>query len=279
MGVRVVTDSSAVIPGAWREGIPLHVVPTELAWETGEVSRSDMPYAELAARLARGERPPKTSTPSPGRYEEIYKELLSVDDALLVVCPSSELSGTYSSAVLAARSVGEDRTYVVDAKTAAAGQGMVAVEAARTASAGGDIERVLARALDVATRVEIWATLSQMDFLRRSGRLPAIAAIGAGALGLQPVVRYAQGSPTPVGVTRSSRRGAERLLRAWQRSTQEGRLHLVLFHSDRAEEANDLETRIRGNVADAETAVVEVTAALASHTGPGLLGVAWFWDS
>jgi DegV family protein with EDD domain len=276
---RVVTDSSAVIPTEWRDGIPLHIVSLQLAWASGDVSAGDAPYAELVARLQKGERPPKTAAPSPGAYEELYRELLATDDAVLVVCPASELSTTYSSAVLAARSVGEDRVYVLDAKTAAAGQGLVAVEAARLAADGGDIERVLARALDVAGHVQIWATLSQLEFLRRSGRLPAIAAIGAGALGLQPIVRYGGGSPTPVGVTRNAQRGADRLFRAWQRSiVAAAKATVVAFHSAREGDARDLQRRVLERAPGAETAVTEVTASLASHTGPGLLGLAWLWQ-
>jgi len=280
MSVRIVTDSSAVIPGDWLREIPLHVVPLQIAWADGQVSDHDAPYAELAERLTRGERPPTTAAPSPGAYEELYRELLATDDAVLVVCPPSELSTTYGSAVLAARSVGEHRVRVLDARTAAAGQGIVAVEAARAAADGADLEGALARALEVASRVQIWATLSQLQFLRRSGRVPAVAAIGAGALGLQPIVRYTNGSPAPVGVTRSGRRGAERVFRAWQKTfVPDHALSVVAFHSDRSEEAENLSRRVLERVPEAEAAVVEVAASLGSHTGPGLLGLAWLWDA
>jgi fatty acid-binding protein DegV len=40
-----------------------------------------------------------------------------------------------------------------------------------------------------------------------------------------------------------------------------------------------VQERVLEIVPEAETAVVEVTAALGAHTGPGLLGVGWFWDA
>lgn len=280
MTVRIITDSSAVMPAHWREGLPLHIVSLQMAWPSGDVSEGDAPYAELAARLERGERPPKTAAPSPGAFEELFTRLLDDDDALVVVCPASELSTTYGSAVLAARNAGSDRVFVVDAKTAAAGQGIVAIEGARIAAAGGDVEGVLARALDVASRVQIWASLRQLEFLRHSGRLPAVAALGAGALGLQPIVRYAGGTPAPVGVTRSAARAAERLFRAWSRSIDgQRRLQLIAFHSDREQEARTLDDRVRERVPGAKTAVVEVAASMGSHVGPGLLGLAWLWEA
>lgn len=279
MGVHIVTDSSAVMPQVWLDELPVLIVPLQLGWENGELSSADVFYSEVAERLERGRRMPTTSTPSPGAYEEIFQQLLGQADTLVVVCPPHEFSTTYSTAMLAARQVGEDRIRVLDARTAAAGQGIVAAEAARAAVAGADVDRVLDRALDAASGVQIWATLSQLSYLRRSGRVPAVAAMGAGALGLHPIVRYSGGSPSPVGVTRSGGRAAERLFRAWEQSVAAGgRLRLVVFHSARDEQASEIHRGVIDRVPQADAHVVEVPASLAAHTGPGLLGLAWLWD-
>lgn len=282
-GVVVVTDSSAAAPKAWTAGLPLHVVPLEIAWPDGSLDPGDLPYAAIAQRLRSSSVPPKTGSPSPGSYESLFTELLVEADGVLVVCPAGELSTTVGSAKLAARQLGDDRVRVLDARTAAAGQGLVSIEAARAAGGGGDIDAVSERALAVAGRVQVWATLSQLDFLRRSGRVPAIAAIGAGALNLQPIVRYAGSSPAPVGVTRNPKRAADRLYRAWERSIPASgpgtSLHAIAFHSARGDDASDLVRRIGERAPGAEAAAVEVSASLASHTGPGLLGLAWFWDN
>src|SRR5439155_13883344 len=119
-----------------------------------------------------------------------------------------------------------------------------------------------------------------LEYLKNSGRVPAIAQIGAGALRLQPIVRYAGGSPSPVGVTRTGARGAERLFRAWERTFVPGvMLHLIAFHSARDQEAEELRDKVVGMAPLVEAYAVEVTASLGSHTGPGLLGLAWFWDN
>jgi DegV family protein with EDD domain len=279
VNVRVITDSSAVMPRAWAQSSGVHILPLQMAWEDGEVVEGDLDFAELTARLDRGRPPPKTAAPSPGQYQELYQQLLAANDGLLVICPPAELSMTFNSATLAARDF-EDRVRVLDARTAAGGQGLVAIEAARSAAEGDSLDAVLARAESVAARVQIWATLSQLEYLRRSGRVPAIAAIGAEALRLQPIVRYSGGSPSLAGVTRNAMRGTERVFSAWERSRDRGtQLHLLAFHSARATEAEDLQRRVLERVPQAETEVVEVPASMGAHTGPGLLGLAWFWDS
>ena len=280
MSVVVVTDSSAVMPRAWADGLPLHIVPLEIAWSDGTLEAGDAPYAAVAERLRVAHTPPTTGSPSPGSYQTLYDDLLTTADGVLVVCPAAELSNTVGSAMLAARERASEKVRVLDARTAAAGQGMVSIEAARMARDGADLDQVCERALDVAGRMQVWATLAQLNFLRRSGRIPAIAAIGAGALRLHPIVRYAGSQPAPVGVSRDARAAAERLFKAWRNTiVQDARLHAVVFHSDRHDDAANLVRRIGERVQGAEVASAEVTASLASHTGPGLLGLAWFWEA
>lgn len=285
MTVRVVTDSSAVIPDAWVQRYGVHVVSLELAWPDGSLSPGNVPYSLVADRLASGahrsERPPTTGAPSPGIYESIFDDALASGERVVVLCPSAELSSTYRSALLAARALDpSDNVSVVDTQTAAAGQGIVVVEAARAAAAGRDLDAVVERALSVSRRTSIWATLLQLEFLRRSGRIPAIAALGAGALRLQPIVRYTQGSPSLTGVVRSPRAGFARIFREWEKSyVGSTPLRFVAFHSARATEADDAVARVLERVPNADALAIEVPAALAAHTGPGLIGLAWFWDN
>jgi DegV family protein with EDD domain len=279
VGVRVVTDSSAVVPRAWVDSFRLHMIPLQIAWADGTVMDHDPPYSEVVDELSR-RPPPLTAAPSPGIFAETFEQLLAEDDAILVVTPPTEFSTTFQSATLAARNVEGERIRVLDGRTAAAGQGIVAAEAARAATSEATLDQVCDRALAVASRVEIWATLTSLDRLRRSGRVPSIAAVGAGALHLQPIVRYAGGNPSPVAVTRNARRATDRILRAWESSipSADRSLRALAFHCARGEEADALHDRVRARVPGAEAQVVEVPASLAAHTGPGLLGLAWHWD-
>jgi DegV family protein with EDD domain len=280
MTVRVITDSSAAIPEAWVGRYPLHVISHDLAWADGSTSRGDVPYSAVATRLAAEPKPPTTGAPAPGLYEQLYTEALRVGERVVVLCPASDLSSTYRSAELAAREVGSPDVRVVDTKTAAAGQGIAAIEAARAAAAGRDLDAVVDRALSVSQRTAIWATLLQLEFLRRSGRVPALAALGANAFRLQPVVKYTNGSPNVAGIVRRPRSAFERLRREWDRSfIGSTALRFVAFHSARAEEAENMCEHVRSRAQAADAVVTEVPAALAAHTGPGLLGIAWFWDN
>lgn len=278
MGVRIVTDSSAVVPPEEIARHGIAVVPLTIAWNGSEATNGDLSYAEFEVRAARGEMP-RTSAPSPGSYASAYEETLGSSDELLVLTPPSELSSTHANAALAARDFG-GRVRVVDSRSAAAGQGLIAIEAARTATSGGSLDAVAQRTSDVASRVRLWATLRKLDFLKRSGRVPAVAAFATNALDLHPVFRFVDGDPAPVTAARGDRRAADRVFRAFEQSRPDGSsaAHVIVVHSSRPSEARELDARVLALAPGAETWIAEVTAAMAAHIGPGLLGLAWWWE-
>lgn len=278
MPVRVLTDSSAVVPPEEIERLGIAVVPLTIAWNGDASLNTDVTYAEFEARAAAGEMP-TTSAPTPGAYVESIERMVGEGFDVLVLTPPAELSTTYGNAMLAARTSG-GTVRVVDARSAAAGQGLIAVEAARAAAAGGDLDAVAARAEAVAARVRLWATLRRLDYLKRSGRVPAVASFATGALDLHPVFRFVDGNPSPVTAARGEKRAADRVLRAWQESRHEpgSGTHVVVLHSSRRSEADELRDRVLEIEPGAETWVVEITAAMAAHIGPGLLGLAWWWE-
>jgi DegV family protein with EDD domain len=64
---------------------------------------------------------PITSTPSPGEFLEIYDELVKEDPEILSIHISSGLSGTFNSAVNAAKQVLGGNVTLVDTRTLLAG--------------------------------------------------------------------------------------------------------------------------------------------------------------
>jgi DegV family protein with EDD domain len=281
MTVRIVTDSTAVMPPAWIADHRIEVVPLTIVWE-GQTYHDgvDLTYEDFAVRAAAGTTP-KTSAPSPGEYHDAYERALQDADELFVVTPPAELSVTFSNATLAAQAVDPARIAVFDARSAAAGQGLVAIEAARAGIEASTVDPVRERASFVAGRVRLVATLQRLDYLRRSGRVPAVAVFATDALNLHPLFRFVNGTPTPMGASRGGRRAADKLLEDYVRSRPRdpARAHAAVMHSSRLEHAEELRDRVAAAGGEGVDAyVVEASAGMAAHLGPGVLGIAWWWE-
>jgi DegV family protein with EDD domain len=155
-------------------------------------------------------------------------------------------------------------------------QGFVVLEAARAAEAGAGIDAVVSRADTIASRVTLLAMLETLTYLARSGRVPRVAAWAAGMLKVRPIVRFSAAGIRLTGRARSRPRGIAEMARLVEQSCGARTAHIAVHHADAQDDAEALAARLSANLHTAETYVTEFTQVMGVHTGPGLLGVA-FW--
>jgi len=265
-GIAIITDSSACIPESALKGFGIRVVPITVH-VGGEEFRSgiDLESSTVYRALQRGV-PVKSSAPSPLHY------LDAIDDAgegpVVVITPAAEFTNMYRNASLAAE-LSERQVQVVDSRTATAGQGLVVLAAAE-ASRAANLDDAVAAAEEAATRVELVACLETLEYLRQSGRVPALAVSLADHLGVRPVFRLRAGMAERLALPRSEEGAISRIAREWRAGGGPTAQCTAVFHAARPERAAELSGRLRG-----VSFVAEFSPAMAIHTGPGVVGVAW----
>lgn len=273
--VAVVTDSAASLPPGTVEELDLSVVPMTIAIGDGVNADGELEPEEVVRRAAH--RRATTSAPSPGAYLEAFERLAG--RPVVVATVARDMSASYASAVAAARYVGAGRVAVVDTETAAGGQGLVVIAAARAARAGNDLDAVVAAASDVAARVHLLAYLDRLDYLARSGRVPGIAAHAGRSLGMRAMFELSNGHVRPRVPARTVEGAVARIAAACRAGARPGaRLHGVVLHADAPAASESLLAAVRRLGADAEVGMTSFSAAMVAHTGPGLAGLAWWWE-
>jgi fatty acid-binding protein DegV len=71
----------------------------------------------------------------------------------------------------------------------------------------------------------------------------------------------------------------DRIFGMWERSRVEGaRLHCIALHAMAPDDAESLLDRVRRDAAPATEMVAEFGAGMVAHTGPGLIGLSWWWE-
>lgn len=272
--IGVVTDSAAGLPGELAARLGIEVVPLYLSVEGRSLRDGELP--DLYERLEREPGSVTTSTPSPGDFEEAFAR--RPEEELVCVTLAASVSGVHGAASLAAGASGK-RVEMIDSGSASMGEGWVALAAARAAAAGGSLEEVGAAARDAAGRTRLVATIDTMEHLRRSGRVGWIAALAATGLQLKPVFAMAGGLITPVARPRTRRRALERVAAEVVGDLEGGRARVAALHARAEDDARDLLDRVRGRVEIVEEHVVEFTAVMGAHTGPGVVGLAYHLEA
>jgi fatty acid-binding protein DegV len=136
----------------------------------------------------------------------------------------------------------------------------------------------MGRAEAVAARVRVVGALASFERLARSGRVPGVAARAADRFGVRPMFELRNGKVRPLRP--SGRDGdLDRMTRQClaDRPTRASTLHAVVMHAGVPGRAARLEARLR-ELDGGDVVVGPFGPAMVTHTGPGLLGLAWWWD-
>jgi len=274
--IATVTDSAANVPPDVARALAIHVVPIHLRFGPDTFRDGvDLVGGDFYDRLARDDRVASTSAPSPGDFLEAYRG--SGADEILCVTLSSGVSVAHHEAALAAERF-EGRVEVVDSHSATMGEGFVAIEAARAVRDEASLEEAAARARDVAARTRVFGAIETFEFLRRSGRVNKLQAYAATMLDIKPVFRLRDGEIGPVARPRTRSRALARIVEETLKDVGDRPVHLAAFHARAEADARELVRRIEAEAAVVETFIVDSTPAIGAHTGPGLVGVAFFSD-
>jgi DegV family protein with EDD domain len=274
MTVAIVTDSAAAIPTELAASHCVSVVPMWIHFDDTTIAEGDRPLGELL-----GDERVTTSAPAPGDYERaIRRRLDDGADAVVVLTIAASMSASYQSASVAARELGQ-QVQVVDTATAAGGQALAVLAAARVANADGTLSAVTAEAEEVAGRLRLLGMVPHLEHLVRSGRVPGLAGWAGRALGINPLFELREGRVKRLRPAIGSDAAVDRMVARFQRSGAPGaRAHVAALHAVAPDAATALLARIEAEVDVAEGFVSEFGPVMVVHTGPGLLGVAWWWE-
>ena len=281
----MVTDTTACIPQEQVARYDIEIVPVQLIFEDKTYRDGiDISAAEFYARLRKASRPPTTSSSSPELYLEAFQKAGQRAENILCITEPSKFSAMYNSASVAREMMGKTlpglNIAVLDCTTAAAGQGLVALAAAREAAKGHDLNEVKETAENVMEHVNLFATLDTLQYLVKSGRVPQAAALVNTLLQIKPIFTLNHADARTVALPRTIESAMKRILKLMERNVVKGEpLHAAVMHADALDNAIVLRNRVASQFNCAELFITEFTPVMGVHTGPGLLGVAFYSES
>lgn len=273
--IRFVTDSTCDIPAELIARWKIGVVPCF-------VNYGDHSYADDGRELDRQTfyqqlpsiRPhPTTAAPPPALAEQVMGEMAKDADHLMVMTAPAKLSAIYNTMRLSIESLGlQDRATLLDSGTVTVGLGWQVLIGAQIAAETGDVQRVLDVINQIRASVRVYAGLSTMEYLRRSGRVNwAKAGVGA-LLQIKPVIGVLDGEVPQVALVRTFARAVDKLVELTRAEAPLSKL--ALLHADNPSGAQDLKNRL-ADIAPEDTLIASVTPVIGVHIGPESLGVAF----
>ncbi len=271
--VALVTDSASVDEAlAARVGaivVPLQVVIGAKAYDEGAAVNSEMMADALTKHI-----PVSTSRPAPEAFLKAYERAAeSGMEAVISVHLSSEVSGTFESAQLAAREA-PIPVLAVDTRQLGMATGFAVEAAALALDRGVDAKAAAKFAEARAQSTTALFYVDSLEYLRRGGRIGATAALVGSALAVKPLLTIKDGRVAPLEKVRTSAKAISRLEELAVAAAEDVAVDVAVSHLANLDRAQTLAGRLRDRIVTVEQLVVtEVGAVLGAHVGPGMLAV------
>lgn len=273
--LKIIMDGAGDYPENWLSEFDIQVIPINIHFENkAYVQGVDLTEEEFYRLADAGKTIPKTSQPTPQQFVEFYKRIAKAGDTILSIHVTSKLSGTYDSAVAAAKELAEVyRIIPFDSATGSAALGYMCKEARMLERAGASIERVLERLNFIRERVVITLTLETLEYARKSGRVKFMQAAVASLLQVKPIVVLKEGALLMAERVRSRQRSLDHIIESVSQQMGQRLVNIAVVHARSPHAAQELKDRIAQLLNCKELVITNLSIGVAANLGPGTVGV------
>jgi DegV family protein with EDD domain len=272
--VAIVTDSTAYLPDEVVQEHGIRVVPLQVVIGGTSYDEGSGVSSATVADALRAWMPVSTSRPGPFAFLSVFEQAAEEGYTSAVSLHlSSDMSGTYESAVMGARDA-PIPVRVVDSRSLGMGLGFAVVTAAELAAGGSSLDEVTAAAEKRVAAASAVFYVDTLEYLRRGGRIGAAAAFLGSALAIKPLLHLVDGHIEPLEKVRTAARAIARLEELAVERAGEGPLDVAVHHLANADRAAALAERLQARLPELRHLhVSEVGAVVGAHVGPGMLAV------
>jgi DegV family protein with EDD domain len=274
--IALVSDSSCDLPEATAHAIGLVKIPLTLSFgEETFTDGVDITPPQFYQRLAAAGAPPKTSQPSVGDFRTTFKRLLENHEGIVSLHLSAGLSGTYQAALAAAQQVDPKRIRVVDTRLISVTLGLVAEAVGEAIAAGASLDEAAALAVRVSGEIKLLAAFPSFETALRGGRVSAAQARVAGLFRIIPVLTIGEdGKSARDGIHLGFAAALRGMVKRAVRFADGKPVRLMIAHGSAIGAAEYVAERLTARFGVTDIPIVNLTAVLAAHTGPGAIGIA-----
>ncbi|MFI3251503.1 MAG: DegV family protein [bacterium] len=273
----IFTDSTTDLPDSFVKENNIEVLPLTFTLE-GKDYKNYLDERELSTKdfydAMRKGKQPVTAQINSEEFLEAITPFVEKGLDILYICFSSALSGTFNSVRLGLEVLKETHpdanVKVIDSKLASAGEGLLVYYANKFKKEGLSLEENFEKTEKFKEKVCAWFTVSDIDTLKRGGRLSNAAAFIANALKIKPILHISEEGKL---VAKGKKRGRDTSLTTLiaemeQRIIVEENDVIIIAHGDCLEEAEQLKNDIESKFGISNFILTNIGPVIGAHTGP-----------
>lgn len=278
MSVKILADSACDLPLNFYEEENVTFFPLKVYINDQEYEDLKTISPKTVYDAIRNEQVPKTSQVSPLLFEEIFTEMAEKNEDGIYIALSSQLSGTYQTAVMILEQVKEkypDFNFtIIDTKCASLGHGLIVKEAARLARANASKEDILQDVRFRCEHMEHLFTVDDLEYLAKGGRISKTSAFVGGLLNIKPLLNVEDGKLVPLEKIRGKKKLFKRIIEVMnERGSHLSDQVIGISHADDLASAEEMKALIVEEFHPQEVYISSIGASIGAHTGAGTIAI------
>ena len=275
--IALVCDSAANIPRYLLEKYNIDVVSLTTKIDGVEYKDIEMDCEEFYTLMKNSKDMPKTSQATYVDFIDVFQKHVSEGKTVLYISASSNVTGTYQSAVLAKNDV-EGSVYIFDSLSLSLGCGLLVIEAAKMINSGKNIDEILERIEELRSNLLVLLTPNTLEYLHKGGRVSSGKMLAGSMLNIKPILGMNEGFIVPKMQVRGNKKVISTLVNTINNSSDSDFSDKVvgIAYGDNLEDFEKLKDLVEKELQPKEILITQFNSCISSHTGPSTLGVAWF---
>ena len=198
----IIVDSGCDLPEEIIDTMNIHVIPVRLNFgNTHYVDKVSFTSDEFWKELKTNPNHPQTSQPSPGDFRRQYQFLSSHYESAISIHLPEALSGTYQSAITAAKSLSTFSVNILDSFSGTIGTGLIAMRTAEAIAKGKNINEVKIIAKQAIENTQLYVGLDNLDNIVKGGRISPTVQKIANFFKINPYLAFKKDGLKPVGIS------------------------------------------------------------------------------
>ncbi len=276
--LHIITDTTSCLNPEFARKYNIPVIPQVINFgEESYYEGIQMDNAAFFKRLLSSPILPKTAAPPPELFVKEFERLVPLGEPILCLHPSTDVSGTVRSAIVAARDFPQADIRVLDTRCVASPLASMVQLAAEWAYAGLDVDTIETRLRQMIPRCRIYFLVATLDYLAKGGRIGGAAALLGSVLQIKPILQLHDGKVDQFERERTHKRALRRLIEIVCEQYPKGANgYLTVMHANVPDQAQSLAAELGSQLAVKDVPIYDVPPAIVTHGGPGILGAGFF---
>ncbi|WP_145458064.1 DegV family protein [Staphylococcus pettenkoferi] len=269
---KIVTDSTSDLPQSFLQQHDIHVIPLNITIDqTSYTDQLDITSDEFLKRLEAG-ADTKTSQPAFGQFIETYDNLGADGSKIISIHMTSQLSGTYQTAVQASHMSDSDVT-VVDSQSISFGLGYQIKHLIEWTRQGLTVDEILKKIRHLQDNTKLFVVIGQLSQLIKGGRISKTKGLIGNMIKIKPIGTLIDGRLEMIHNSRTQKSVIQFLKKEVHQFIEGHQLKSIgIAHANIIEFVDKIKAQFKEEFQFDDFDVNTTTPVISNHTGQGAIG-------